>query len=955
MNIELKQFQEKALTELRRLCQMASVNYVQFGQNQIISFTAPTGAGKTIILSALLESMYYGDANYPGNPNSITIWLSDDPELNSQSKDKIELRADRFQFGQCVIISDPEFDQDVLDDGKIYFINTQKLAKSSNLTKHSETRNNTIWETLQNTIRQKGNRLYFIIDEAHRGAKGSEAGKATTIMQKFILGDSEVGLSKMPIVLGMSATVSRFNQLVGNTDSTVHRYEVPASEVRRSGLLKDKITIAYPEEQIANKDMAVLQAATDEWIDKWNRWTQYCQEQHYRYVNPIMLVQVENGHGNSISNTDIADCIAKIEGRYGKHFKEGEIVHAFGSPKTPITVGTLRIPYCEPSKIAEKEGVKIVFFKDALSTGWDCPRAEAMMSFRRASDSTYIAQLLGRMIRTPLQMRVQVDETLNEVKLFLPHFNQDTVDEVIGKLKDIEGGELPTDVLASGLRSSHTQTLSVRPLQALGTSNASAVATQSNGWAATSGNENSNPVEPTNSRSVQIPTAQQTAQESSSMQIPTVQSAPSTTQRQEVSSQGTAEATVNNEITATHGIPVVDVPSVATQPSPVVPHIDRTSILDFINAQGYPTYSVRRTSVNNYLRSLFDLARLLSQSGINMTAAKEAKQTAAQCIAEYIQKLKSEGKYANLVKKVMEFRLAQNSFNAMGERIDNYISQSLFSTTDSDIDRQFNVSESKLGSEGIGLQYVDDYSDPNDELAAYIDVIIFAGDAHQLEQLQEWAAIEFHGLKDRHRADILTADQRVKEKYDKIAKDGDPVSELIWNLPYDIVIPTDRDGELFPDHLYVDGNGYARFKLNTWEAAVLAEERQNPDFVCWLRNVDRRPWALCIPYVHDNDDKPKYPDFIIVRKTSNGYQLDVLEPHGPQYTDNLAIAKGLAEYARNAPQFGRIQLIRLTDGPGNSKTLHRLELTNSLLRTKVLHANTNEELNSIFNNHSLNS
>lgn len=952
MNIELKQFQEKALTELRRLCQMASVNYVQFGQNQIISFTAPTGAGKTIMLSALLESIYYGDANYPGNPNSITIWLSDDPELNCQSKDKIELRADRFQFGQCVIISDPEFDQDVLDDGKIYFINTQKLAKSSNLTKHSETRNNTIWETLQNTIRQKGDRLYFIIDEAHRGAKGSEAGKATTIMQKFILGDSEVGLSKMPMVLGMSATVSRFNQLVGNTDSTVNRYEVPASEVRRSGLLKDKITIAYPEEQIANKDMAVLQAATDEWIDKWNRWTQYCQEQHYRYVNPIMLVQVENGHGNSISDTDIADCIAKIEGRYGKHFKEGEIVHAFGSPKTPIIVGTMRIPYCEPSKIAEKEGIKIVFFKDALSTGWDCPRAEAMMSFRRASDSTYIAQLLGRMIRTPLQMRVQVDETLNEVKLFLPHFNQDTVDDVIKKLKDIEGGELPTEVLASGLHSSQTQTLSVRPIQA---PNAPVVESQSNGWTSTSGDDNSNPVNPSNSLPVQIPAALHTAQASSSILVPTSQSAPSTTLRQEVPSQETNESTANNEIPATHGIPVTIAPSVATQSSTVVPDIDRTSILDFINAQGYPTYSVRKTSVSNYLRSLFDLARLLSQSGINITAAKEAKQTAAQFISEYIQVLKSEGKYANLVKKVMEFRLAQNSFDAMGERIDNYISQSLFSTTDSDIDRQFKVSESKLGSEGIGPQYVDDYSNPNDELAAYIDVIIFAGDAHQLEQLQEWAAIEFHRLKDRHRADILTADQRVKEKYDKIAKDGDPVGELIWNLPYDIVIPTDREGELFADHLYVDGTGNARFKLNTWEAAVLAEERQNPDFVRWLRNVDRKPWALCIPYVLDNDDKPKYPDFIIVRKTSNGYVLDVLEPHGSHYTDNLAIAKGLAKYAVNAPQFGRIQLIRLTDGPGNSKTLHRLDMTNSLLRNKVLHANTNEELNSIFNSYSLNS
>ena len=35
-----------------------------------------------------------------------------------------------------------------------------------------------------------------------------------------------------------------------------------------------------------------------------------------------------------------------------------------------------------------------------------CPRAETMMSFRRAEDYTYIAQLLGRVIRTPLARRV---------------------------------------------------------------------------------------------------------------------------------------------------------------------------------------------------------------------------------------------------------------------------------------------------------------------------------------------------------------------------------------------------------------------------------------------------------------------------------------------------------------------------------------------------------------------
>ena len=50
-----------------------------------------------------------------------------------------------------------------------------------------------------------------------------------------------------------------------------------------------------------------------------------------------------------------------------------------------------------------------------------------MMSFRSATDYTYIAQLLGRMIRTPLARRIMEDAELNNVSLFLPFYNAETV------------------------------------------------------------------------------------------------------------------------------------------------------------------------------------------------------------------------------------------------------------------------------------------------------------------------------------------------------------------------------------------------------------------------------------------------------------------------------------------------------------------------------------------------
>lgn len=232
----------------------------------------------------------------------------------------------------------------------------------------------------------------------------------------------------------------------------IARYKVIVSpaQVRQSGLLKDRIVITYPEDPAKHSDMAVLQAATDEWQDKCKHWYQYTYEQHYTNVNPVFVIQVCAGSGKKISDTDLDDVIAKIEERIGETFKEHEVVHTFGSTGT-LSIHGLNVHHIEPSEIAEDRRVRVVLFKENLSTGWDCPRAETMMSFRRAEDATYIAQLLGRMVRTPLQCHVLVDDSLNEVRLYLPYFNRENVKKVIDELQASEGGEIPTVVEGESL------------------------------------------------------------------------------------------------------------------------------------------------------------------------------------------------------------------------------------------------------------------------------------------------------------------------------------------------------------------------------------------------------------------------------------------------------------------------------------------------------------------------
>ena len=182
MKVELFPFQKTAVADLREKCAVSKAIYSAYKKPQVISLTAPTGAGKTIIASALIESIYCGDFKYESQQNAIIVWLSDSPQLNEQSKEKIERVCDKLH-NQLVTIAEDSFDQEILSDGTIYFLNTQKLGKSSNLVKHSDSRQFTIWETLQNTILDKAEQLYFIIDEAHRGARHASFASHWLIIQ----------------------------------------------------------------------------------------------------------------------------------------------------------------------------------------------------------------------------------------------------------------------------------------------------------------------------------------------------------------------------------------------------------------------------------------------------------------------------------------------------------------------------------------------------------------------------------------------------------------------------------------------------------------------------------------------------------------------------------------------------------------------------------------------------
>ena len=953
MRDELISFQQTAVSKLLAEINSAQAYHRVDGRPQVIAFRAPTGSGKTIVMTEVIEDILNGTETTVEQPEAIFVWLSDSPQLNEQSKTKIIQKADKIRPNQCVTIEDDSFDQEMLDDGMIYFLNTQKLGKASRLVSGSDSRTYTIWQSLQNTAERKGNHLYVIIDEAHRGMQDREAARATSIMQKFLKGSEADGLDALPVVIGMSATDERFRRLVGNISSVRHDVDVRPDEVRASGLLKDRIIITYPEQDSID-DMVILQAAADEWKDKCEHWNYYCTTQKSQQVRPVLVIQVENRNSDSASATEIGECLSRIEARTGARFSEYEVVHTFGQTAT-IEAGGLKIHHVDASDIADNKKIRVVFFKENLSTGWDCPRAETMMSFRHAQDATYIAQLLGRMIRTPLQRHIDVDETLNEVCLFLPHFNKDNVESVMKALQDEEGSDIPADVEGESYGNDSRETWGYRPRKHQPKVDLNQMTLA--GFAQSQSIFVDPLFEATESKADDTTKGGTTQEESVSSQQ----------QKPDINIDNPSEMNVPAPRSINQGTTFAPQQSdvgVSSTPEPeqeqlvFTDSIDREVIATFINKTALITYEIKPFKTTDYLPSLIKLASLIKNTGLDSYALHSIQQDGIRMIKEYIGRLKENGEYDVLTSEVKKLNLSWKVFDAFGKAVNEDKEYIYYTSSDEDIDRKFRIAEKILGGFGLGTAYGTLHFNPENPSEYMVHVILFAAEKDCVDKLHLYAKNKFNEMSDTYRLQFAhMQSEKYRKQYDAIISNGNEVSAHSFHLPEQIRPIVDLDGEKYYNHFFVNEEvGYAKIKLDSWEKAVIEEESKRDDFICWIRNPSKG-WGLCLQRLENGIVKGFYPDFLIIRNVVGiGYAIDILEPHRGDLTDNLSKAKALVDYAQKQPSapIGRLQMIREgKDSITGKKRMKRLDLAKSAVRERVMQLQSTQELDALFLDDSL--
>lgn len=822
MRIVLKQFQDENVAKLARYMRDAARDS-RVGDLQSVCLASTTGSGKTVMLTRAIELLLQGDDDSAPIADATFLWITDQPELNEQTRKKM-LATSSVLHSERLVVIDASFDQETLYGGTVHFLNIQKLGKEKALVTQGDNRSFSIWEIVQNTILARPGKFFVIIDEAHRGMNEEQRqGEAATIIQKFIKG-SPGELPPVPVVVGISATPERFNQLIVGTGRMNRPVDVDSEDVRRSGLIKDTIVLHHPTKEQPT-DMTMLREAARSLKRFTSSWASYCAKQEEFTVLPLLVVQVEDSPARGqISETDIGTAVSILRHEIG-NLPSDAFAHAFQEGAS-LRIGGEDVRYVSPSEIQDDGDLRVVFFKTSLNTGWDCPRAEVMMSFRAAADSTNIAQLVGRMVRTPLARRVVDDELLNTVALYLPHYDRKSLNAIVDKLSKPDSGIASIEVVDSK--------------------------------------------------------------------------------------------------------DVLDL------------HRAESSKIAFDELSNLPSYIVPRRRKASQVRRLMKLARLLTNDEINPDALTQARRALLAVLdAEYRAK-KSTPRFKELVNErgVIEVEAVNWDVGTDITREGDVIQVNVAAEN---IDDLFEATGRKLG-EGLHKVWWRDRvrNAPADRDKAKLELFALCVDPDVMRKIENVAQRNVQQWVREHKVAISKLDEGSRAAYDEIRNLA--AEPELSPLVYPAVIQGYRAGRSWTKHLYVGEDKLFYEALNPSETDLLERAIKPRSVLAWLRNTDRKPWALCIPYEVNGEDKAMYPDFLLIRVQDGELLVDILDPHSIHLGDAAPKAAGLAKFAaRHADKFGRIELVML-DG----KASKRLDLTDEMVRKRVIGMKSPDELRRLF-------
>ena len=117
MRYTLKDYQDDPVGDVLRNLADARDDWHQRGGRKVaFSLTATTGAGKTVMAAAVIESLFHGNPDYEfeADPGAVVLWFTDDPSLNEQTRYRLMDAGDRIAHSRLFVV-ESTFDQERLE------------------------------------------------------------------------------------------------------------------------------------------------------------------------------------------------------------------------------------------------------------------------------------------------------------------------------------------------------------------------------------------------------------------------------------------------------------------------------------------------------------------------------------------------------------------------------------------------------------------------------------------------------------------------------------------------------------------------------------------------------------------------------------------------------------------------------------------------------------------------
>ena len=355
MSIKLMNFQLNAIKQL-----MESMEE----QKRDIVLKSPTGSGKTIILT------HFMDEYLKSHPNTVFMWLTPGKgNLEEQSKQKMDLYIHNSQTKLL---------QDVMLHGFIEndccFINWEKLTKKgNNALKDSERESFLDW--IDKAL-NAGLSFKVIIDESHQNFTE----KADAIIQLFKT-DKIIRCSATPII-------DRHAKLI----------EVKEQDVISQGLIKKLLVINENFPQVIESDNQT-NYLLEQGLNK-QRSLKQAFIKINKDINPLIVVQLPNNSDLLIEQVE-----TYFEGK-GINYDNGTLAIWLSNRHENLDTIT-----------NNNSSVDAVIIKQAVATGWDCPRAHILVKLRENMDETFEVQTIGRIRRMP-EAKLYNDDLLDSCYLY---------------------------------------------------------------------------------------------------------------------------------------------------------------------------------------------------------------------------------------------------------------------------------------------------------------------------------------------------------------------------------------------------------------------------------------------------------------------------------------------------------------------------------------------------------